>query len=205
MPLTTKKNFKQELRRKFVHLSSLWMPVFIYFAPLNYSLVLFGTGVVVNLIIEYANFRRYRWARRSFGCLFVRMLRSKETLRNTFRPSGSVYVLAAAFLCTLLFGKASAALGLSIMLISDTAAALVGKKWGRHKIYQQKSLEGTGAFFFSALAVCLVFHTVFPINVNLIFALLAATAAELFEDKLRIDDNFSIPFVVGLVLYLQLF
>lgn len=90
-------SLKQELYRKAIHLSSLWMPLFIYLAPKAWALFLFGTAFALNVIIEYANYRRQKWARKTFGRLFFRTLRAKETIRNRFRPSGSMYVLSAAF------------------------------------------------------------------------------------------------------------
>lgn len=195
-----KPNLKQELYRKAIHLSSLWMPLFIYLAPKAWSLILFGAAFVLNVIIEYANYRRQSWARKTFGRLFFRTLRAKETIRNHFRPSGSMYVLSAAFLCALCFSKPIAAISMTVMLISDSAAALIGKRFGSHKIYKQKSAEGTAAFFISALLVNLALNPLFPIGFSAVIACLAATLAELFEDKIKTDDNLSIPLICGILL-----
>lgn len=75
------------------------------------------------------------------------MLRNKETTHGKFQVSGSLYVLLAAIACTLLFPQPVAVISLSVMLISDTSAALFGKAYGTRKLYKNKSLEGTVAFF----------------------------------------------------------
>ena len=198
--LHMKKTIQQEIYRKLIHLSSLWMPLFIFFTPYTWSCLLFGTALIVDLIIEYANYKRYKWVRRTFGRLFFKTLRSKETTHRRFLPSGSVYVLAAAFLCSIFFSREISAMALSIMLVSDSCAALIGKKFGRHKIYKHKSLEGTLAFFVSAVLINWLFYPLLPFSFISLSACLAATCAELWEDKIRIDDNLSIPLIIGMIL-----
>ena len=195
-----KQNLKPEIYRKAIHLSSLWMPLFIYFAPKCWSSALFGVLFVFNTLIEYANFRRQKWARHTFGRFFFKTLRTKETIRGKFHPSGAVYVLCAAFLCALCFSKLIAAISMTVMLISDSAAALIGKRFGTHKIYKQKSFEGTAAFFISALLINFAFIPLFSFGFSAFIACLAATLAELFEDKIKIDDNLSIPLICGALL-----
>ena len=194
------KNFRYEMYRKLIHLSSLWMPLFIFWVPKVWACLLFATVLVADLITEYANYKRYKWARKTFGRLFFKTLRTGETSHRRFLPSGSVYVLTAAFLCALLFSKEIAALSLSVMLISDSCAALVGKKFGQHKIYKQKSLEGTLAFFISALIINGLFYPLVTFNFTSLFACLAASTAELWEDKFKIDDNLSVPLIIGAIL-----
>ena len=128
------KSIKKEFQRKAVHLSSLWVPSAIYFVP---EVLLLPTLIIIlcgNIALEYANFKRYRWARKSFGALFFRMLREKETARQNFQFTGSVYVLASAILCMCLFSKAVAVIAMTVMLISDSAAALIGRTFGKIKI-----------------------------------------------------------------------
>ena len=54
MPAFKSKAIKTELYRKAVHLSSLWMPLFIFTAPRNWSILLFFTLLAANLFVEYA-------------------------------------------------------------------------------------------------------------------------------------------------------
>lgn len=194
------KNLKKELYRKSIHLSSLWIPLFIYFVHPGVSIVFFSLLFVGNAIIEYGNYKKYPWARRTFGSLFFRMLRNKETTHGKFQVSGSLYVLLAAIACTLLFPQPVAVISLSVMLISDTSAALFGKAYGTRKLYKNKSLEGTVAFFLSALIVNMLCEPIYHFTYAGVIACAAASFAEMFEDKLEVDDNLSIPLVVGTVL-----
>ena len=194
------KNLKKELYRKSIHLSSLWIPLFIYFVHPGVSIVFFSLLFVGNVLIEYGNYKKYPWARRTFGSLFFRMLRNKETTHGKFQVSGSLYVLLAAIACTLLFPQPGAVISLSVMLISDTSAALFGKAYGTRKLYKNKSLEGTVAFFLSALIVNMLCEPIYHFTYAGVIACAAASFAEMFEDKLEVDDNLSIPLVVGTVL-----
>ena len=194
------KNLKKELYRKSIHLSSLWIPLFIYLVHPGVSIVFFSLLFVGNVLIEYGNYKKYPWARRTFGSLFFRMLRNIETTHGKFQVSGSLYVLLAAIACTLLFPQPVAVIALSVMLISDTSAALFGKAYGTRKLYKNKSLEGTVAFFLSALIVNMLCEPIYHFTYAGVIACAAASFAEMFEDKLEVDDNLSIPLVVGTVL-----
>lgn len=194
------KNLKKELYRKSIHLSSLWIPLFIYLVHPGVSIVFFSLLFVGNVLIEYGNYKKYPWARRTFGNLFFRMLRNKETTHSKFQVSGSLYVLLAAIACTLLFPQPVAVISLSVMLISDTSAALFGKAYGTRKLYKNKSLEGTVAFFLSALIVNMLCEPIYHFTYAGVIACAAASFAEMFEDKLEVDDNLSIPLVVGTIL-----
>ena len=194
------KSLKKEFYRKSIHLSSLWIPLVIYFMHPGFCVSLFALLLLGDIGLEYANYKKYSWARQIFGVLFAKTLRNKETVHARFQATGSMYVLAAAILCTILFSRPVAVIALSVMLVSDTAAALFGKAYGSRKLYKNKSMEGTAAFFMSALFVNMILAPMFPFNVSSVIACLAATFAEMFEDKLDIDDNFSIPLVVGALL-----
>ena len=194
------KALKKELFRKAIHLSSLWIPAAIYFMP---KLILVPILLIIltgNIILEYGNFKKYAWARKSFGVLFFRTLRNKETSREHFQFTGAIYVLLSSLLCLCFFSKEIGAIALTVMLISDSAAALVGRSVGRIKIYKNKTLEGTLAFFASAVIINLLFGQFHPFGWFSLAACLAATMAEVFEDKIEIDDNLSIPIFFAAVL-----
>ena len=172
------KSFRRELYRKLIHLSSLWIPLTIYFVREEIAIAIFSAIFIGNGLLEYGNFKKWKWARILFGRLFSRTLRSKESARARFQFSGSMYVMAAAVLCTVFFGKA----------------------YGTRQIYPHKSLEGTTAFFVSALLINMLFHNLEPFGYASVIACIFATLAEVFENKTRIDDNLAIPLAVGLVL-----
>jgi dolichol kinase len=199
---SNQKSLQKEIRRKAIHLSSLWMPAAVYFLPRTIVIWLFAILLIGDLVFEYGYHKRYSWARRTFGTLFYKTLRNKEMIDTKFHPSGSIYVLTAALICTCIFSKYATIIGLTVMLVADSSAALVGKAFGKHKIYKNKTFEGTSAFFISALLVNICFCCVYPFGLLNVIACGTATLAELFEDKIKIDDNLSIPLVVAGILSL---
>jgi dolichol kinase len=198
--LRNDKAFKKELFRKAIHLSSLWIPAAIYFMPKIVLIPILPIILIGNVILEYGNFKKYPWARKSFGVLFFRTLRNKETSCENFQFTGAIYVLLSALLCLCLFGKEVAAIALTLMLISDSAAALIGRSIGKIKIYKNKTLEGTLAFFFTAVIINLLFWPLYPFGWINVIACLVATLAEVYEDKIEIDDNLSVPIFFSVVL-----
>ena len=195
------KSIKKEFYRKSVHLSSLWIPTLMFFMPMHAIIYILALLLVLDLAAEYANYKKYFWFRRMTGKLFSQTLRIKELKRNKFTLSGAFYVLCAALLCCFLFPKNICIIALSIMIVSDACAAIIGKCFGTRKIRKQKSLEGCTAFFVSALVIMLLFNPIFNVRDVSIIACMVATIAELFEDKLRLDDNLSIPLLIGCILY----
>lgn len=71
------------------------------------------------------------------------------------RPSiGPVCLAIACLLCLWFFPWPIAASAILLASLGDTAAAVVGRRFGRHPLpyNRQKTLEGTAAFFFTGLA-----------------------------------------------------
>ena len=195
------KSLKTELYRKAVHLTSLWMPLFILLAERNWSIILFASLLTLNLIVEYTAYQKTAVIGGLFRRMFIKTLRGKEVCRTRFVPSGSVYILAAALTVSVCFSARAAAAAMSIMLISDSCAAIFGKFFGSFRFANGKSVEGTTAFFVSAVLTVMFFFPTLSLPVVCITAL-AATAAEFFEKELRIDDNFTIPVISAFILNL---
>lgn len=194
------KTLKKELCRKAIHLSSLWIPLIIYIFPKKETVLFLGILLGINLAVEYFCYKKISWARCVYEKLLIKTLRSKETNKSHFFPSGSVYVLSAALACVLLFSKETAAVAMTVMIISDACAAVCGTAFGSRKLHTNKTFEGSAAFFISALCVMILYNFIFALNYVAITACCAATLCELYEDKIKIDDNLSVPLVIGLIL-----
>jgi dolichol kinase len=123
---------------------------------------------------------------------FGRVLREEE--RRSLM--GSTYFLFSSVLTILLFPKSIAIASLLILILSDTAGALVGKSIGRVRIFR-KTLEGSGAFFLSSLLIVWSYP-----QLNRFSGSLAALGATLVEVlPIRVDDNLTIPIVAGAIMF----
>jgi len=198
--------YTQEVLRKLIHLSSLWMVFSLALLPRFWNIIIFSVLLIMLVLTEYAYYKEWPFFVNIYGRFFSRMLRENEK-GNSFRVSGAPYVLAAALMVTLLFEQTVAMIALSTMLIGDTCAALIGRKFGKHKINNgTKSIEGAFAFWLSSLFVLIFFVHIYSKSVFFFaigtFGLTIAMFAEIYEKQIKIDDNFSIPLVMGISLNL---
>lgn len=196
------KDYRHEVYRKGIHLSSLWIPALIYYGGTMIASAIFLLLMVGELVLEYGNYKKWKWARLLFKLPFLLVMRSNERQHQHFTITGGVYVLASSLICALLFTPTIAAISITVMLISDTLAALVGKAVGQRKIYKNKTLEGTVAFFISSLIIMMLFNPLRTFTYASVIACFAAAFMELFEQWFELDDNFSVPLIIGIVLTL---
>lgn len=190
-------SFKQELLRKLIHLSSFWIVGLIWICPRLLSVVLLSIVSVVVLIAEYETHKNSICAR-VYRLLFSPVLREKES-NSSFGFSGAPYVLLAALILVIVMPKYVAMFVLSVLLLSDTMAALVGRAVGRHRLVGKKTWEGTSAFLITGFIVCLIFNWAFGLPLNLAFmGVCLGCLGDLFNDKVHIDDNLSIPLLTAL-------
>ena len=197
-------SFGQELIRKGVHLSSLWMVALIFFWRCNllYLFYFFAVCFILNILCEFAYSMNCPVITPIYGTLFRSMLRKKPQ-RGEWIVSGSPPVFAAAALVCLLFPQAIAAMSLGVMLTADTAAALIGRRFGKHKLNSSKSVEGTIAFIvvgilFSAFILRMSGEMTCGLMIGAIIGVILAAIAELYEKQLHLDDNLTIPILTGL-------
>ncbi|MBK6679286.1 MAG: hypothetical protein IPG53_04285 [Ignavibacteriales bacterium] len=89
------------------------------------------------------------------------------------------------------------------LIIGDTVAALIGRKWGKTP-FLKKSLEGTGAFFVSTIFIALLTPKFTDTGLEtglIIFTGFVAAIAENYASG-WLDDNIAIPLSSGTVLWL---
>ena len=184
---------KRELNRKAFHIASVVAPLLIWVLPRSVGIALLLVTVAVALSVEWARFR-VRWVRFHFLRLTRTLLRPHE--RRGL--SGGTHMAIAYLLALLLFPKPVAVAAMLFNGLGDASAALVGKRWGRHRTTWGKSWEGAGA----ALAVCLVVGLVVP-GVGPVGAICGALAAALLEFlPLPLDDNLRITLGGGAAAWL---
>lgn len=143
--------------------------------------------------------------------IFGSMMRKDEQ----HKISGWSWIIGSAFLCSLLFHEKPyiSFIALSLFILGDAAAAIIGISVGRLRI-GQKTLEGSLACFFMCLAL---YYIVFPF-VPQLFAgweshtrfyiggiiALFVTIFELIPLKIpgviNINDNLAVPVIAGYII-----
>lgn len=181
-----------EIKRKIVHLATLSIPIGYALLPeetvITILLPLFFGFLIVDLLRHYHSGMTSLFQRYFLGTV----LREEE--RDTLM--GSTYFLFSSILVILFFPKSIAIVSLLILILSDTAAALVGKGIGRIRIFG-KTLEGSLAFLVSSLFIVWVYP-----DLNRFWGSLAALGTTLMELlPVRVDDNLTIPLVAGAIMF----
>ena len=194
-------SYGAELVRKAIHLSSIAIPVFYFLTPRSVALSALIPLTLVFIIIDIAR-HYFRPVEEWFNATFGRLLRNRESDKERKRLNGATYVLISASLCVLIFPKLVAITSFIILIISDMMSALIGRRFGKHK-FLGKSLEGSTAFFLSALLVVLFTPKIGYIAGEYIIGAIAAASGAVVEAlPWEVDDNLSIPLAVGGVLWL---
>jgi dolichol kinase len=194
-------DFRIEIIRKLIHLCSLSIPIVYWFVSKQTAITILVPLTAAFLIVDLA--RHYhrqtgRWFYKVFGWL----LRKKEQDERTKRLNGATYVVIAALVCVLLFPKVIVVTSFAILILGDSTAALVGKRFGTHRFFG-KTFEGSLAFFVSGLVVVALAPKVeYVFSEYLIGAIGAAVGAAVELLAIHIDDNLLIPVSVGGVMWL---
>ncbi len=173
-----------EIRRKLVHFLGLSVPILYYFTSRETVLILVGIAVVCAIFIEVGRFTSER-----FYAVISGLIDGYAREHEQVKVTGATYYAIAAFCAVSLFEEEVAVLSLLFLTLGDSFAALVGTRWGKHKIFE-KSLEGSSACFL----VCL------PVGWALLgwVGLLGSVAATMIEVvPVPVDDNLRIPLVSG--------
>lgn len=193
-------DYKAELARKGIHFTSLSIPIIYYYIERDMAL-----AILVPVTLAFLTVDLLRYYHKPTADLFYKifgfMLRKHEQDKNSKRLNGATNVLIAASLCVIIFPKLIVLTAFPILIISDSVAALFGRRFGKRK-FMQKSVEGSTAFFLFALLVIVFTPKIGGgINEYLIGAVAALVGTVVEASSWKIDDNLSIPLSVGVVMW----
>lgn len=193
--------YRDELFRKLIHLTSLSIPIVYYFISTETAALILGILAAIALIIDLGRYLHPETGK-IFYKIFGFLLRKHELDHKKKNLNGATYVLISALISVLIFPKVIFISAFSILIISDSLAALIGRKFGKHK-FLSKSLEGTLTFFVSACIVILFTPKVGSFTEEFIIGFIAAFVGAIVENiSFRlIDDNLSIPLSVGFTMW----
>jgi dolichol kinase len=185
-----------EARRKAIHLSFIVLPLELLLETLPWPRgrgefrVLFLSLTVSAIALDVLRIHERR-VRTFFRQFFGEMIREHERLSLL----GSTYLLLAALLSIELFPQPIAATAIGFTVLGDAFGALVGRAWGRHKVFN-KSLEGGLGCFVACLAWAAFVVTVGGVPAHV--AIAGAVVATLVEIlPIPLDDNLGITLAAG--------
>lgn len=193
--------FAEELKRKSVHIAALAIPIGYYFVPEHDGRLILLGMFVAFLIADIVRLQtpRLRAFMRSFLGDILRSHESRDLLAATYLIGGALLTTYA------IRHKGAAIAALSFLIIGDTVAALIGRRFGRLHFFG-KTVEGSLACFLSCLVVSAVMMRLPASHLDqpplTWFALITGSiVATVFEAlPIPIDDNFRIPLSSGIAM-----
>ena len=208
-------SIKSEVLRKSLHLAGLLIPVsYVYFGK-ELTLLFTAITIVAFFMIEPYRISRDTTKRIIEGIrplftedVFKVISRGFEKVDAKIREitrkeeenciGAHIYFAVAALINVMIFPMELAIATIIVATISDALAAIVGKSLGKHRFKNSKSLEGSAAFFLSALAI-FYFYVPFWYAV---WGAFVGTIVEFFN--VPPNDNFSNQLAMSFFMYIPM-
>ncbi len=192
--------YRAEVVRKLLHLMALVVPLAMALVGKAWALYLLAPLAALALTLDVLRVRSAWWARH-IGLVFGFMMRRSEQppVGGPVAINGATWVLVSALVLTFLFPVRVAAVGFSMFMVADAAAALVGRRWGRTLWGRgPRTVEGSAAF----VAVGLAMAALLPGVVFWVGAVAAVVAAAAEAPPGPLDDNIRVPLAAAATIFL---
>lgn len=191
--------YAAELRRKALHLLALVVPLFMALSGKN-ALFLLVPLTAIALAGDYFRARSKGFAR-FISRIFGFMMRTEEIppIGGPIVINGATWVLITATLLAVVFPVRIAAGAFAMFMVSDAAAALVGRRFGRLRWWRtRRTVEGSAAFVVVGLAIMAILPG-FTFWIGAVSVLCGAFAEAVPRP---LNDNIRVPFVAATVIFL---
>jgi len=174
-------SFRRELLRKATHMGALVIPGGYYFLKLD------------MILIDISRLRQWKFWKNIASKVISPLVRNHE-LAGDF--TGATYILTSFCVIIALYGKGIAVAAMAFTIVGDSFAAIIGRKYGHHKLFITKSWEGSLACLAGTVIVAFIIPGI-PLSVVMTGAVVAAVVEAI---PCGIDDNVTVPVLSGLVM-----
>lgn len=182
--------------RKLIHLAGAAFPLLYLVAPREIVLLAAVIALILTVAVEWG---RQRWLalERLFEGLIGPALREGEEQK----PTTGTWSMLGILITVLAFKREFAVPAMFYAQVGDPAAEIVGRRWGRHRLPNGKSLEGTLGCFITSAVIGVVCVQMLPLS--LASALVGALVAAVAEvAPLPLGDNLLMAPLSGLAMTL---
>ena len=199
---SVEQSYATEVVRKTIHLCSLAIPLVYYWISKAQALSILIPLALVLGVADVA--RLYHPATgRLYSKYLGFLLRPHERTEHGRKLNGATFVLLSAIICVTIFPKVIVITAFAVLIICDTSAALIGRRFGRHPLFH-KSFEGTGAFILSGFIVVALAPKVAWLPAEYAIGAAAVVVGAIVEaSPIPLDDNLSIPLSTGTLMWLM--
>ncbi|HBQ21292.1 MAG: hypothetical protein A2Z91_01885 [Deltaproteobacteria bacterium GWA2_38_16] len=192
-----------QLLRKAWHVGMILTVMYLYADVFTTRQMALTVLSLIGLPFVFLDISRLWW--KPLNKFIVSVFGPTMRKRELFSVSATTPFILSSFIVISFFPKPIALLSLACLALGDVAANIVGIKFGKDKIVEGKSLQGSLACF----SVCFLLTFAFIVNYSLISEYatlicliggLVPTVAEIISSK-TLDDNFLIPVLTASILY----
>ncbi len=198
--LSTRHNM--QIARRLFHMFNGGAIATLYLVSFNHSQMIhfLGTIACVLYVVEQVRISYPETASKLLP--FTRfIMRAEEQLKE----SAMVPYAMAVLLTIVAFPKHIALVGIYSLAIADPLSAIIGIRFGKHKLTPTRTIEGSLAFFLSITIVSLViltgFNGKFDLLILFVASLLGILATAFDMIPLKLDDNLTIPLFTSAALW----
>ena len=118
-----------EYKRKLIHVFNLIIPLsYLYVFPEKWQIIKVLTSLMILFILTDIFRHKIGWIQSLFKYFFNSMLRSHEM---DGKLTGATWAMIGAVITITLFSKPVAIIALIFMSLGDTAAGLIGQRFGK--------------------------------------------------------------------------
>jgi dolichol kinase len=192
---------KKETDRKIFHVLSGVIPFGVYFMPEGFgftsrqmTLIVLG-GLSIPFICLDVGRRWIPFFQKTFKWIAGHSMRESEEL--DYQLTGATWQLISFWLVLWYFKPDYSVPACLLLSISDAAAALVGKRWGKVRWIYNHTLMGTGAFILTGMLIFIIGYPHLVLWKVFIVVVLTSICEALLH---RVNDNFSIPLISATLL-----
>jgi len=194
--------YKSEVFRKLIHLFSLSIPAVYYFITKELALSILIPLTIFSLLIDYGRYYSKTLSDivdKIFG--FIMRKHEKDSKKKNL--NGATYVLISAVVVIFIFPKVFVVTAFAVLIIGDSTAALVGRRYGKTKLLM-KSMQGTLAFFVSSCFVVLLSPKIEGSLTEYLIGIIAVAVGAIAENISGewADDNFMIPITMCITMWI---
>jgi phytol kinase len=184
----------RELIRQLIHLCfGLGIAALVFTLDRTAVIAVLAGGLLIGVVLVDCILRGY-------AVPFLSRLVHYGDRSDPLPGKGAFFFAVSALACTVLFPANVVVPALVVLSVLDSVTTLAGIRYGRHRIFNGKSWEGTFAGIAASIPALLLFLTVPG-------AVAAAVTTGLIELFSPVDDNLLIPlgvcalltFVPGLI------
>jgi glycerol-3-phosphate acyltransferase PlsY len=197
----TDKEFLSSWWRVAIRPASLLFLVFYFIFSPSICIILIGSVTLCFIFLDLSRFL----SKQTQELLTVKV---KAIFRKSEKKkfSSMTIFLISTFIIVFIFNQLIeiAIIALVFLAFGDLFAKIFGLAYGRHKIFNNKTLEGSLAYTGVIIICCYILYT--SIDISLPVLIIGAVAAPIAEVlPLGMNDNFTVPIICGTAMYVAIF